>query len=262
MTNAGFLDLPSRPGKPRTVGLSHVLDKGIGVQTARALLDSAAEFIDLWKFGWGTAYVDRGLRAKLELLAEHQVEACLGGTLLELAWWQGKAAECLAWAADAGFPRVEVSRGTVEMTLTEKSELIAQAAKRFTVLSEIGFKDPAGQLVPAQWSLEARADVQAGASLVVAEGRESGTVGIYRESGAIRNDIIDALVSTVGTGSVLFEAPRRAQQAWFIRHLGPDVNLGNIALEDAVSVETLRLGLRSDTMRLYHREAGACRAVR
>lgn len=255
-----FLDLPYRTAKPRAAGLTHVLDKGVAPVTAAAVLDVAGEFIDIWKIGWGIAYVDNGLAAKLELLAAHDVGGCLGGTMLELAWRQGKAAECLAWAADVGFARVEVSRGTVDMTLTEKQELIELAARRFLVLSEVGSKDPGGSPSPEQWGLEAAADRDAGASLVVAEGRESGTVGIYRGSGTVRREIVDALIDAVGPSRVLFEAPRKEQQVWFIRELGPDVNLGNIALDEAVSLETLRLGLRSDTMNhAFAREAEPCR---
>ena len=249
-----FLDLPHRPVKPRTTGLSHVLDKGVAPVTAAAVLDAAGDFVDIWKIGWGTAYIDGGLGEKLAMLAAHDVGACLGGTMLEIAWSQGKAAECLAWAGDAGFPRVEVSRGTVAMSLAEKRDLIELAAARFLVVAEVGFKRPGDRLTPDRWALEAAADRDAGASLVVAEGRESGTVGIYEPSGEVRRDVVDALVGAVGLSGVLFEAPRKEQQAWFIRELGPGVNLGNIPLDEAVSLETMRLGLRSDTMSVHRPE--------
>jgi phosphosulfolactate synthase len=254
-----FLDLPYRSAKPRANGLTHVLDKGVAPAVAAGVLEAAGEFIDIWKIGWGTAYVDTGLTAKVDLLAEHDVGACLGGTLLELAWSQGKAAECLAWAADAGFVRVEVSRGTVDMPLDDKRRLIELAAQRFVVLSEVGSKDPDALPGPTQWGFEAAADRDAGAALVVAEGRESGTVGIYESTGAVRAEVVDALVGAVGLSRVLFEAPRKEQQAWFIREFGPGVNLGNIPLDEAVSLETLRLGLRSDTMNhVAAREAEPC----
>lgn len=252
-----FLDLPQRTVKPRTAGLTHVLDRGVAPVVAADLLGVASEYIDIWKVGWGTAYVDRGLSMKLELLAAHDVGACLGGTMLELAWRQGKAAECLAWAADVGFVRVEVSRGTVAMNLAEKRALIELAARRFLVLSEVGSKDSAEPASPEGWALEAIADRNAGVALVVAEGRESGTVGLYEPSGAVRRDMVDALTDAIGVERVLFEAPRKEQQAWLIREFGPGVNLGNVALEDAVAVETLRLGLRSDTMS-YAGQAQLC----
>jgi phosphosulfolactate synthase len=243
-----FLDLPERPQKPRTTGLTHVLDRGVDLTTARAMLTAGGEFVDIWKIGWGIAYLDRALPQKLDLLAECDVSACLGGTLLELAWLQGKSTEYLDWASALGCPCVEVSRGTAEMSLADKHRLIATAAERFIVYAEVGSKRPDAHAAPQEWADEAAGDLAAGAALCIAEGRESGTVGIYVSSGEVRRDIIDALVSRVGVGSVLFEAPRKAQQAWFVRNLGTNVNLGNVALDEAVAVESLRLGLRSDTI--------------
>lgn len=250
----GFLDLPERPAKPRTNGLTHVLDKGVPALSAEGLLAAAGEFIDIWKVGWGTAYVDRSLPAKLALLAQNDVTACLGGTLLEISWMQGRTAELFEWAGEIGCPAVEVSRGTAPMSATDKLELIKAAAEHFIVYAEVGSKRPGDVMGADQWAAEANADLDAGAAMVVAEGRESGTVGIYDETGSVRTEIVDSLVSAVGVGSVFFEAPRKAQQAWFIRTFGPEVNLGNVALDEAVSVETLRLGLRSDTVGIPERQ--------
>jgi phosphosulfolactate synthase len=243
-----FLELPERPQKPRTTGLTHVLDRGVDLTTARAVLAAGGEFVDLWKIGWGTAYIDRALPEKLDLLAECDVSACFGGTLLELAWCHGRAPEYLDWVGTVGCPCIEVSRGTAQMSVADKHRLISVAAERFIVYAEVGSKSPDDDAGPQEWADEAAGDLAAGAAMIIAEGRESGAVGIYRSTGEVRHDIVDALVSAVGAGSVLFEAPRKAQQAWFVRHLGSNVNLGNIALDEAVAVETLRLGLRSDTM--------------
>ncbi len=245
-----FLALPALPPKPRRTGLTHVLDTGVPVATVAAVLDSGAEYIDIWKTGWGTAYVDRGLAGKLRLLAEHGVAACLGGTLLEIAWARGKAAECLDWAHEVGFDQVEVSRGTVGMTLPDKHALIRLAAQRFVVLAEVGSKDPDVEPAVQRWSSEADADLAAGASLAVTEGRQSGTVGTFDGSGQVRADVVASVVGAVGVDRVLFEAPRTDQQAWFIRRFGPAVNLGNIPPEDVLGVQTLRLGLRADTAHL------------
>ena len=211
-----FLELPARSSKPRATGLTHVLDTGVPPTTAAAVLATGAGYVDVWKTGWGTAYVDPGLPEKMRLLAEADVAACLGGTLLEIAWAQGRAEECLAWADEVGFRYVEVSRGTVSMSLADKHDLIELAA---------------------------------GAHLVVTEGRASGTVGTFDATGRVHEDIVAAVVDSVGLEHVIFEAPRLAQQAWFIRRFGPDVNLGNVGLEQLMTVETLRLGLRSDTVR-------------
>jgi phosphosulfolactate synthase len=242
-----FLSLPARAAKPRTTGLTHVLDKGLPPPQTEALLEAAGEFVDIWKFGWGTAYLDRGLERKLSLLARHGVQACLGGTLLEIAWSQGRVEECLRWADDAGVPLVEVSRGVMPMPLADKAHLIARAARSFTVLAEVGIKDPGRQLDLGDWKVEVSQDLAAGAWLVVTEGRESGTVGIYDESGAVIEEIMDAVVEVAGHDRILFEAPRRHQQALCINRFGPDVNVGNVALDDIVNLEALRLGLRADT---------------
>ncbi|BBG04273.1 MULTISPECIES: phosphosulfolactate synthase [Pseudonocardia] len=247
MSAADFLELPRRPPKPRRVGITHVLDAGTGVAALADLLRSAGRSADIWKAGWGTAYLDPTLREKLALLHGAQVATCLGGTLLEIAWAQGADHRCLDWAAEAGFSHVEVSRGTVAMPLAAKRALIRHAATRFTVLAEVGTKDPAEAAVPSAWRDEALGDLDAGADLVVAEGRQSGTVGIYDAAGAVRPEVVEALVAAVGAGDVVFEAPRAAQQAWFVRRFGPEVNLGNIAPGELLGVETLRLGLRSDT---------------
>lgn len=160
MLGPGFLDLPGRPGKPRRTGITHVLDRGLPLAQATDLLEQNESYVDVWKFGWGIAYLDPQLAAKLDLLARHRVLASPGGTLLEIAWAQGRTSEFLDWAADAGFPCVEVSAGTVPMEDAAKRDLIAAAAERFIVL---------------------------------AEGRASGTVGIYESSGAIRQDVAEAL---------------------------------------------------------------------
>ena len=245
-----FLTLPERRAKPRNVGLTHVLDKGLTVESARSVLTSAAAYLDVWKFGWGTAYVDAGLCEKLALLRSHDVRSCLGGTLLEISWAQGRAVECLDWAAEVGFDSVEVSRGVAPMTLEDKHDLLRLAAERFVVLTEVGSKDPAQVLAPEQWTHEVAGDLAAGARWVITEGRESGTVGIYREDGSVRDEVVAAAVRGGGVDSLLFEAPRKDQQAWLVRAFGPDVNLANIPAEEVVALETLRLGLRADTVDL------------
>lgn len=262
MGPASFLTLPPRPSKPRSTGLTHVLDPGVTPAQAADVLGGAAPHVDIWKTGWGTAYVDARIGEKLAVLAAHDVASCLGGTLLEIAWAQGAAEACLAWAHATGFTHVEVSRGTVPMSLDAKHELVRRAADRFVVLTEVGAKDPHQRHTLAQWSDEAGRDRAAGAALVVAEGRQSGTVGIYDADGSVREDVVDAVVDAVGLDRVVFEAPRAGQQAWFIRRFGPGVSLGNVALGEVLSVETLRLGLRSDTATVTVPDVGAAEPVR
>ena len=247
MPGADFLDLPARAAKPRRTGITHVLDAGLPLREAADLLDMCGPYVDVWKLGWGVAYLDPSLDAKLELLAEHRVLASPGGTLLEVAWAQGRAAEFLDWARACGFPCVEVSAGTVPMNSAAKQQLIAEAAEQFIVLAEVGAKDPAVRLSPAEWAAAVAGDLAAGATWILAEGRASGTVGIYSGSGAVRKDVVAAMAAAAGPDCLVFEAPREDQQAWFIRQFGPDVNLANIRPAGALSLETLRLSLRADT---------------
>ena len=251
MPGPDFLALPARAVKPRATGITHVLDRGLTLAQAADLLTANGSYVDVWKLGWGISYLDPNLAAKLELLAAHRVLASPGGTLLEIAWAQGRAAEFLDWARACGFPCVEVSAGTVAMADAAKQDLIEQAAEHFIVLAEVGPKDPGVHLTPGQWAQAVSRDLQAGATWVLAEGRASGTVGIYDASGAVHQDVIEAMVSVTDPGSIVFEAPRDSQQAWFVRRFGPDVNLANVHPADALGLETLRLSLRADTYRAW-----------
>jgi phosphosulfolactate synthase len=229
-----------------------VIDAGLPLPDVRAILDSAAPHIDVWKFGWGSAYIDAALDAKLRLLGRHGVIGCPGGTLLELAALQGRAEACLDWAAACGFTQVEVSDGLGLLGEDAKTALIRRAAARFRVVSEVGMKDPGSVLTPATWVELARADLEAGASAVLTEGRESGMVGLYAADGSVRGEVVDALLEEIGADHLIFEAPHRHQQAWLIRRIGSDVNLANVAPREAAGLEALRLGLRADTTISLH----------
>jgi phosphosulfolactate synthase len=244
------LELPGRPPKPRRVGITHVLDKGLPVHELAGVLETCGGYIDVWKFGWGTAYLDPGVASKLAILADHGILGCVGGTLLEVAWTQRRVDEFLAWAAAAGFPCVEVSRGAALMRPDEKYDLIRTARARFTVLSEVGAKSATDRMPCTDWADEVAGDLDAGATWVLTEGRESGTVGIYDDAGTVRQDVVAAVLGAGGVERVVFEAPRKDQQVWFLRRFGPECNLGNIMPDEVLSLETLRLGLRSDTIGL------------
>jgi phosphosulfolactate synthase len=250
MSTPGFLSLPGRTDKPRRCGITHVLDKGLPIDQAAGLLQVAGAYLDVWKLGWGTAYLDPGLRPKLAMLAERGVLACLGGTLLEVAFSQGQVEAYLDWAQQLGVDCVEVSCGAVPISRDQKDDLIDRAARRFVVLAEVGDKDPDRQPVPQQWARDAAADLAAGATWVVTEGRESGTVGLYHPDGRIREDVLAAVIGAVAPDSLVFEAPRKDQQAFLIRRFGANVNLANVPPADALGVEALRLGLRADTLDL------------
>lgn len=246
-TAPDFLVVPRRARKPRRHGVTHVLDKGLPAADTARLLEVCGEFVDVWKFGWGTAYLDPGLAEKLAVLRTHGVLGCTGGTLLEVAWHQGVVEKYLAWAERLAFPCVEVSCGVAPIDPDEKRKLIEAAAERFVVVAEIGSKDPHAEVSSGAWAAAAAADREAGATWVVTEGRESGTVGLFSADGDVRGDVADAVVDAVGVECVVFEAPRKEQQAWLVRRYGADVNLGNIAPAETLGVEALRLGLRADT---------------
>lgn len=259
MPAAAFLRLPDRSRKPRRSGLTCVIDGGLPLTDVRAVLDSAAASVDVWKLGWGSAYLDAALDAKLELLRRHDVVACPGGTLLEVAAYQGRTEECLSWMAASGFEQIEVSDGLGLLGEEAKAALIRRAAASFTVVSEVGLKRAGSVMPPAMWVELARADLASGAAAVIAEGRESGTVGIYSEDGSARPEVVDALLDGVGAERLVFEAPRKDQQAWLVRHVGTDVNVGNVAPRGILGLEALRLGLRADTMIEVHARAALAR---
>jgi phosphosulfolactate synthase len=247
-----FLDLPPRAAKPRERGVTHVIDTGLSTHAAASLMEGAADYIDLVRLGWGSAYVTRDLRAKLDAYRNAGVEVMLGGTLTELAWLRGKLDGLCDWLRELGIDRVEVSSGTVTIPPGEKLELIGRLAADFTVYAEVGEKDPAAILAPYRWVELIRDALQAGARQVICEGRATGDAGMYRPDGEARTGLIEEIVHEVDHSRLIFEAPLKHQQVWFIQHFGPEVNLGNVLPEDVISLETLRLGLRADTLKLFH----------
>ena len=242
-----FLDLPDRSIKPRERGITHVIDRGLSVADVDGLIEVAGDSVDVVKLGWGTAVATANLEAKLERYRAHDIPVVFGGTLTELAILQGRVDGLIAWLRELGIRHVEVSDGTVAIDATTKRELITRLAKEFTVFSEVGSKDAEAIMAPYLWVEQIRAELEAGAWKVVAEARETGNAGIYRPDGELRMGLIDEIAHAVDPASLIFEAPRKEQQVWFLRRFGPDCNLGNIAPRDVLPLETLRLGLRSDT---------------
>jgi phosphosulfolactate synthase len=246
-----FLDLPYRTGKPRTAGLTHVLDKGLSLASLESLVEGVGEYVDIIKFGWGTAYIAHGIRAKVAVCDENGIVACPGGTLFEIAYHQGRVKDYLTWLHQIGVRHVEVSNGALGMATEVKQRYVRQVADEgFVVFSEVGSKDPSHAVVGSEWADEMLADLDSGASLVIAEGRESGTVGLYDLAGQPDPGLIELVTKRVPVDQVLFEAPRKDQQAWLIRELGSNVNLGNVPPGDVLNLETLRTGLRADTIGL------------
>jgi phosphosulfolactate synthase len=242
-----LLDLPDRSGKPRQQGITHVLDRGLSVAEVDGLIEVAGDYVDLVKLGWGTALATGNLDAKLERYRAHQIPVVLGGTLTELAIAQDRLDRLIAWLHELGIAHIEISDGTITMEHDRKLALIERLAQEFVVMSEVGSKDDTRIMAPFRWVEQIEGELAAGAWKVIAEARESGTVGIFRHDGEVRMGLIDEIAHAVAPEKILFEAPRKDQQVWFVRRFGPDVNLGNIAPQEVLSLETIRVGLRSDT---------------
>ena len=234
--------------KPRARGLTHVIDRGLSVAEVDNLMEVAGDCVDVVKLGWGTALVSANLKPKLERYAAREVPVVLGGTLTELAIRQGRVEDLVAWLRELGLRHVEVSDGTIALDPALKRELIERLAREFTVLAEVGSKDVDFIMAPYVWVEQIQRDLEAGAWKVIAEARESGTAGIYRATGEVRTGLIDEIAHAVDPDRLIFEAPRREQQVWLLKRFGTECNLGNIAPHDVLSLETLRLGLRSDTV--------------
>jgi phosphosulfolactate synthase len=228
-----------------------VIDRGLSVAEVAGLLEVAGDIVDVVKLGWGTALVSANLKPKLELYAARGIPVVLGGTLTELAIRQGRVEGLVAWLRELGLRHVEVSDGTITVEQGVKRDLIQRLAGEFTVLAEVGSKDTDFIMAPYVWVEQIERDLDAGAWKVIAEARESGTAGIYRADGEVRTGLIDEIVHAIEPERLIFEAPLREQQVWLLKRFGTECNLGNIAPADVLSLETLRLGLRSDTVERF-----------
>ena len=248
-SNDGFLGVPARPGKPRQVGLTHVIDKGLNLRDIEGLFDTAGEYVDIVKFGWGTSYVTNNLEKKISLYRSLETPVVCGGTLFEAVFGRDRLDEFKRWLVENRFSHVEISDGTLDIPRDRKLELIAEFARDFTVLSEVGSKDSDVVYAPYQWVQWIKEELDAGAWKVITEGREGGTSGIFRSDGDMRTGLIDEIAHEISVDEVLFEAPTKSSQAWFVKHFGPNVNLGNIPPDEVIPLETLRLGLRGDTLK-------------
>jgi phosphosulfolactate synthase len=228
-----------------------VIDRGLSLAQVDGLLEVAGASVDVVKLGWGTALVSANLKPKLARYAEHGIPVVLGGTLTEIAIRQGRVDGLIAWLRELGLRHVEVSDGTVAIEPEYKRALIERLSGEFVVLAEVGSKDADFIMAPYVWVEQIERDLDAGAWKVITEARESGNAGIYRADGEPRTGLIDEIVHAIDADRLIFEAPLRPQQVWLLTRFGSDCSLGNIAPDDVVSLETLRLGLRSDTVERF-----------
>ena len=246
--NFNLPQIPFRPEKNRDYGLTMVMDKGLSLREAEDMISSSDEFIDLVKLGFGTSLITKNLKEKIKLYQSANITPYLGGTLFEAFILRGMFDEYRQFVSELGLETVEVSDGTMEMNFEDKCNYIAILSQNFTVLSEVGSKIEGREITNADWVYMMREELESGAWKVIAEARESGNIGIYNKNGSVNNALIDEIKAEIKMEQILWEAPLKSQQAWFIKNFGTNVNLGNIATNEIIALETLRLGLRGDTL--------------
>jgi phosphosulfolactate synthase len=249
--NFNLKQMPERTARPRTNGLTMIMDKGLGLDEVRNFLSTSLPYVDIVKLGFGTSYVTSNLKEKLAIYKEHNVPVYFGGTLFEAFIIRDQFQDYIDALKEYGIDYVEVSDGSMDIDHKEKCKYISELAKHATVLSEVGSKDAAHIIPPYKWIELMRAELEAGSSYVIAEAREAGNVGIYRGSGEVREGLVQEILTQIPSEKIIWEAPQKAQQLYFLELLGANVNLGNIAPHEVIALEAMRIGLRGDTFHLY-----------
>ncbi|PJA07581.1 MAG: phosphosulfolactate synthase [Flavobacteriales bacterium CG_4_10_14_0_2_um_filter_32_8] len=239
--------IPKRESQPRKNGLTMMMDKGLSWRETENFIDASAHLTDLVKLGFGTAYVTKDLQKKVKLYQDAGLKTYLGGTLFEAFIVRGMFDDYRKLLDKFKIDTCEVSDGSMHLNHDKKCEYITSLAKDFTVLSEVGSKEEGIFISPAKWISMMKGELEAGAWKVIAEARESGTVGIYRPNGTAHVSLVNKIIANVKVENILWEAPQKSQQIWFIKQFGSNVNLGNIAPFEVIPLECLRLGLRGDT---------------
>jgi phosphosulfolactate synthase len=240
-------NIPDRTEKPRESGYTMVMDKGLSLREAEDMIDSSGDFIDIVKLGWATSYVTSQLDQKIKLYQNAGIPCYLGGTLFEAFVIRDQFDDYMRVVDKYNLEHVEVSDGSITMDHDDKCDYIQRISKNYTVLSEVGSKDVAKIIPPYKWIDQMRTELEAGAWKVIGEARESGNVGLFRDSGEVRQGLVEEILTQIPKDKILWEAPQKSQQVWFIKLCGTNVNLGNIATNEIIPLETIRLGLRGDT---------------
>lgn len=240
-------NLPERTQKPRVEGYTMVMDKGLSLREVDDLIETSGPYIDIIKLGWATSFVSPNLKEKLAKYKAAGIPCYFGGTLFEAFIVRGQFEDYQRVLDEFGLEYAEVSDGSIEMDHDEKCEYIRTLSKQVTVLSEVGSKDAAKIIPPYKWIEQMRTELDAGAWKVIGEAREGGNVGLFRDSGEVRQGLVEEILTQIPSEKIIWEAPQKAQQVWFIKLSGANVNLGNIAPNEVIPLETIRLGLRGDT---------------
>jgi phosphosulfolactate synthase len=249
--NFNLTQIPERNKKPREHGITMVMDKGLSIEEAKNFLSVAHSHIDIIKLGFGTAFVTPDLRQKIEVYQGYDIPVYFGGTLFEAFLIRNQFDDYINICKDYSITYVEVSDGSIDIPHAEKCGYIEKLTKVGTVLSEVGSKDAAHIIPPYKWIELMKAELEAGSTYVIAEAREAGNVGIYRGSGEVREGLVQEILTQIPEEKIIWEAPQKAQQLYFLELIGCNVNLGNIAPSEVIPLETMRIGLRGDTFHLY-----------
>ena len=249
--NFNISQIPERTDKPRTHGLTMVMDKGLSMGEVENFMSIAAPHVDIVKLGFGTAYVTPNLKEKLAIYAKHNMPVYFGGTLFEAFLVRNQFNDYIDICQEFGVSYMEVSDGSITIPHAEKCGYIEKLAKIGVVLSEVGSKDAAHIIPPYKWIELMKGDLEAGSTYVIAEAREAGNVGIYRGTGEVREGLVQEILTQIPHEKILWEAPQKAQQLYFLELIGCNVNLGNIAPAEVLALEAMRIGLRGDTFELY-----------
>lgn len=245
--NYNLSNIPEREQKPRNFGYTMVMDKGLSLREVEDLIEISGPYIDIVKLGWATSYVTPKLKEKLALYKEANIPCYFGGTLFEAFVIRDEFDEYRKVLDQFNLEYAEVSDGSIEMEHEEKCKYINTLSKQVTVLSEVGSKDAAKIIPPYKWIEFMQTELDAGAWKVIGESREAGNVGLFRDSGEVRQGLVEEILTKIPMEKIIWEAPQKAQQVWFIKLCGTNVNLGNIAPNEVIPLETIRLGLRGDT---------------
>ncbi|MDX2172243.1 MAG: phosphosulfolactate synthase [Bacteroidota bacterium] len=249
--NFNLSHLPQRTIKPRKDGVTMVMDKGISLRQAEDMLSASSDYIDFVKLGFGTSIISKNVKEKIKLYQKQGIKVYVGGTLFEAFIVRNKFDDYLKYITDLGLDSAEVSDGSVSLNHEKKCEYISKLAKNFTVLSEVGSKEEGVIIHPARWIKMMQSELDAGAFKVIAEARESGTVGIFHKNGSAHTLLINRIVNKVKLENIIWETPQKSQQVYFLKLFGCNVNVGNISVDDVIPLETLRIGLRGDTFFTY-----------
>ncbi|MGH2642448.1 MAG: phosphosulfolactate synthase [Chitinophagaceae bacterium] len=249
--NFELSQIPERTSQPRTYGLTMVMDKGLSIADTESFLSVASPYVDIVKLGFGTSFVTPHLREKIAIYKKYNIPLYFGGTLFEAFLIRNQFDNYIKTIKDFGIEYMEVSDGSVIIPHAEKCGYIEKLAKHGTVLSEVGSKDVTNIMPPYKWVELMRTELEAGSSYVIAEARESGTVGIYRESGEVRQGLVQEILTQIQAEKIIWEAPKKEQQFYFLQLVGCNVNLGNIAPAEVIPLEAMRVGLRSETFQLF-----------